>query len=181
MINESARKALELDEEDHECHRILCETSLIWHKFDEAHYHSARGLALNPNDPRLVLQRSYLLAYTGKAEQAIEWAERALKLDPVGPKKYNATLGFVLHDAKRYGEAINVMKRLSRPRAYGHAYLASAHAHLDQLDQAKAHAAQLLALKPGLTISGYVSSLRYGDSEAQEHLLDGLRKAGLPR
>ena len=73
------------------------------------------------------------------------------------------------------------MKRLSRLRTYGHAYLTSAHAHLDQLDEAKVHAAQLLEMKPELTIAGYVRSLRYGGSDAQDHLRDGLPKAGLPQ
>jgi len=179
-INDSARKALELDEEDSECHRILCETSLIRRKFNEAAYHNDRGLALNPNDPRLVLQRGYLLAYMGAAEEGIEWVEMALKLDPVGPEKYNATLGFVLHDAKRYDDAIAVFKRLSRPRGYCHAYLASAHAHLGQTAAAQDYASKLLKKDADFTIATYAKSLRYRDRETSDHLAQGLRKAGLP-
>jgi hypothetical protein len=46
-------QAVSLDENDIECHRIMCRIALIQGKFANSEYHLERALALNPNDARL--------------------------------------------------------------------------------------------------------------------------------
>lgn len=176
----TARKALELDEGDSECHRILCEIYVIQKKYDEAEYHNERGLALNPNDPRLVVQRGYLLAYVGRPDEGVEWVNKVLKLDPFHPENYYANLGIVLHAARRYEDAVDVFKRVPLPQASHHAYLASCHAHSGQGDLAKEHADKILELDPDFTIARYAATLRYKQPDDLDHYLSGLREAGLP-
>jgi adenylate cyclase len=120
----AARKALELDEGDSECHRILSEIYLIQKKYDQAEYHNERGLSLNPNDPRLVVQRGYILAYVGQPDIGVEWVNKVLTLDPFHPENYYANLGIVLHAARRYDDAVVVFKRVPALQASHHAYLA---------------------------------------------------------
>ncbi|NIQ95352.1 MAG: adenylate/guanylate cyclase domain-containing protein, partial [Desulfuromonadales bacterium] len=177
----AAQTALELDEGDSECHRILSEVYLLQKKYDEAEYHNERGLSLNPNDFRLVLQRGYLLAYVGRPDEGINWIDKVLRLDPFHPENYYANLGIVLHAAHRYGEAVEVFKRVPRLQASHHAYLASCHAHLGQGDLAEEHANRVLELEPGFTIASYARTLRYKKAADLEHYLDGLRNAGLPQ
>jgi adenylate cyclase len=62
-----------LDENDTECHRIMCRIALIQAKFEKSGYHLERALALNPNDPRLVVQRGINLTSLGDPEAAIPW------------------------------------------------------------------------------------------------------------
>lgn len=176
----AARKALELDEGDSECHRILSEIYLIQRKHDQAEYHNERGLSLNPNDPRLVVQRGYLLAYVGKPDEGVEWVKKVLKLDPFHPENYYANLVIVLHAAHRHEEAVQVFKRVPHPKAAHHAYLASCHAHLGQNDLANEHANKVLELEPDFTISRYSTTLRYKRPADLDYYMDGLRKAGLP-
>ena len=176
----AAQKALELDEGDSECHRILSEIYLFQRKHDQAEYHNQRGLSLNPNDFRLVVQRGYLLAYLGRAEEGVEWIDKVLKLDPFHPENYYANLGIVLHAAHRYAEAVAVFKRVPRPQTTHHAYLASCHAHLDQSDLAKEHVEKIREQEPGFTIARYAKTLCYKDPADLDHYLAGLREAGLP-
>jgi len=176
----AAQKALELDEGDSECHRILSEIYLLQKKYDEAEYHNERGLSLNPNDFRLVVQRGYLLAYLGRAEEGVEWIKRVLRLDPFHPENYYANFGIVLHAAHRYADAVEIFKRVPRQQAAHQAYLASCHAHLKQGDLAREHAERVLELDPKFTIAGYAKTLRYKNPEDLEHYLTGLRDAGLP-
>ena len=176
----AAQKALELDEADSECHRILAEIYLFQKKYDEAEYHNERGLSLNPNDPRLVVQRGYLLAYVGKPDEGVEWVNKVLKLDPFHPESYYANLGIVLHAAHRYEDAVNVFKRVPLPQVSHLAYLTSCHAHLGQSALAKEHADKILQLEPDFTIASYSTTLRYKQPADFDHYIDGLRKAGLP-
>jgi adenylate cyclase len=176
----AARKALELDEGDSECHRILSEIYLIQRKYDQAEYHNERGLSLNPNDPRLVVQRGYLLAYVGQPDKGVEWVKKVLTLDPFHPENYYANLGIVLHAAHRYEDAVEVFKRVPILQAAHYAYLASCHAHLGQSNLAEEHANKVLELEPDFTIAKYSATLRYKQPADLDHYINGLRKAGLP-
>ena len=59
-------------------------------------------------------------------------------------------------------------------------YLAAAHAHLGQLEAARAAAARLLQDRPDYTIGLAAKITPYQHQADLDHFLDGLRKAGLP-
>ena len=62
-----------------------------------------------------------------------------------------------------------------------HIWLAANLAQLGRLDEARAEAAEVLRLDPKYTIDGTQRRLALNKRpEDTEHLLDGLRKAGLP-
>jgi adenylate cyclase len=61
-----------------------------------------------------------------------------------------------------------------------HLWLASAYAQAGQLGEARKEAAEVLRINPGFTIEGWKRILPYSDPKDAEHLIDGLRKAGLP-
>ena len=77
-------KALSLDENDVECHRLLCEVRMESRRFDQAETHSELPLAMNPNDPRIVAQRGELLTWLGRPDEGVEWIEKAIRVDPFG-------------------------------------------------------------------------------------------------
>jgi adenylate cyclase len=62
-----------------------------------------------------------------------------------------------------------------------HVWLAAGLAQLGQLDEAHAEATEVLRIDPKFTIDGTQRrQALYKRPEDAEHLLDGLRKAGLP-
>jgi len=64
--------------------------------------------------------------------------------------------------------------------AFGHAWLAAAHAQLGQLDEARAAVAELLRLQPGSTIGKRRRIAPFKHAKDDKHFFDALRKAGLP-
>ncbi len=176
----SAQRALEVDESDSECHRILSEIYLIQRKFDQAEYHNNRGLSLNPNDFRLVVQRGYLLAYLGEPDEGVDWINKVIALDPCNPENYYANLGITLHAAGRYQEAIDVFKRVPAPKVRECAYRASCHSHLDQHSEATEQIERLLEMEPESSLRSFSATLMYKQDSDREHVLEGVRKAGLP-
>lgn len=176
----AARKALELDNEDSECHRLMSEIYLIQQKFDEAEHHNERGLALNPNNPRLVVQRGYLLAYIGRPEEGIEWINKVIQLDPVHPEAYYANLAITHHAAGQYEDAIKIFKRVPRLQSKHHAYMVSSHVHLSQKSEALEQARLLQEMDPEFSISRFGRTLQYKNQEVVENFLADLREAGLP-
>ena len=177
---DASRRGLELDEDDSECHRLMSEIYLIQHKFEQAHYHNERGLSLNPNNPRLVVQRGYLLAYSGRPEEGVEWINKVIQLDPVHPEAYYANLGIAFHAAGKYEDSIRVFKQVPSLQSKHHAYLASSHIRLWQEPEAQEQVRLLQELEPEFSISRFGRTLQYEDPGEVEQMLTDLKNAGLP-
>jgi len=79
---------MSIDENDTECHRIMCRIALIQGQFAKSEHHLECAVALNPNDPRLVAQRGINLTFLGDPAAAIPWIERAMRLDPFSAHRY---------------------------------------------------------------------------------------------
>jgi len=64
--------------------------------------------------------------------------------------------------------------------AWNHYSLAIAYAHLGMEQEAKAHVAEVLRLKPDYSEQWVIVQEPYKNPADLQNLLDGLRKAGLP-
>jgi adenylate cyclase len=177
---EEINKAVALDENDVECHRLLCEVCIETRQLDQAVLHNERALAMNPNDPRLVAQKGEVLTWLGQPAEAVEWLETAMRLDPHGAPARAHLLGRALFGARRYAEALEAFRRIRSPRPGHLAFMAACAAQLGRADEARERAAAAVALKPDLAISSFVKGLFYREAGDRDHLAAALRKAGLP-
>ena len=87
---ENISRALEVNENDFECHRMLSAVYLSRHEYQLAEEHGRRAYDMNPNDPRVLAGYGEVLARVGKANEAIELLEKALSLDPVPQGQINS-------------------------------------------------------------------------------------------
>jgi adenylate cyclase len=125
------------------------------------------------------------LTYAGEPARAIEVLEANIRLDPFQPNMY-AFIGFrgtANYMLKRYGEAVRLFRE-SASRAPNlqarHLELAAAYAQSGLLEEARKEAAEVLRINPGFTIESWKRLAPFKDPKDAEHLIDGLRKAGLP-
>ena len=75
--------ALEVDQNDFECHRILSEVNLSMHDFELALESGKKAFNLNPNDPRVISVYGEILLRIGKFEEGIKMLEKAYQLEPI--------------------------------------------------------------------------------------------------
>ncbi len=176
----SARRALALDENDSRCHRALSHIYAHLHQYDRAEFHSTRSIALNPNDALAALGMAVVLRYLGRAEEAIEWARKAMQLNPYHPNWYWSSLARMLHTAGRYAEALDAYSRIAERPSFYHAYVAACHAELGQMEEARAHAALALEARPDFSVGAWGKSIPFKNEADLQRFLGGLRKAGLP-
>jgi adenylate cyclase len=176
----SARRALALDENDSRCHRILSTIYIYLRQYDRAEFHSDRSIALNPNDALAALYRAGLLRRLGRAEEGVEWARRAMRLNPYHPNWYWDAFANVLHTAGRYAEALEAYGRIVERPSFYHAYVAACHAELGQIEEAQRHAALALQVKPDFSVSTWGERLPFKYEADLQRFLAGMRKAGLP-
>jgi len=150
--------------------------------FDAATAAAERALALNPNfaDYRL----AQIFYSVGEPARAIAIAKLQMRLDPFHPHFAPLMAGVAHYHLKEYHDAQHwLTEAIGRApnHQYGHAFLAATYAQLGRMEDARAEASEVLRLNPRYSINGtqtHVSILKR--AEDLEHLVDGLRKAGLP-
>ena len=181
QINQLVETAARLDENDTECHRIMCRIALIQGHFAKSEHHLERALALNPNDPRLVVQRGINLTCLGDPDAAIPWIQRAMRIDPFSASRYYLDLVRALFMAGRPTEAIAVLERTTREHHDHYLWLAACHAAAGNDATAHEAARKAIALRSDLSVAAiFGRGPPWKRAEDKTRLADALLQAGLP-
>jgi adenylate cyclase len=176
-----AQKALALDPATTRAYRVLAQTNLYRKRYDLALAQVDRALEFNPSDANNYAYRGSILAWAGRATEALPWLEGALRFDRADGFAA-ARLCMVYYLLRRYTEAVDVCDRaLSRnpgrnTQMITHPVLAAAYAELGQQQDADGERAITAHLWPLLDAHTFAAQL--GTQEAQDHMLEGLKKAG---
>jgi adenylate cyclase len=179
---QSAERALQLDPNLPQAHAQLGYVLGFSAKPDAAVAEFERALVLNPNftDWRYAA----VLAFAGQAERAIEVAKAHLRVDPFALPIARGYLGLAYLLARRHADAVSQIREFTTQAPnhyYARAWLAAAYGHLGQLKEAQTQAAELFRLDPGFVSNQANNRLpKYFRPQDAQHILDGLRKAGLP-
>ena len=174
------QKALSLDENESEAHRIL--GAIYLHRdrqFEKAEHHITRAVNLNPNDANTAAKAAELFSFTSRSQEAVASVKRAMSLNPRHPDWYWQELGLALYVGDQYTEAIDAFNRIANLVEFDYAYLAACHVALDEVEQAKSNVANLLRMKPRASIRYYEKTQPYKNEADLKRFLNALRKAGL--
>jgi tetratricopeptide (TPR) repeat protein len=142
------------------------------------------ALAVSPSTALAYILGSVILGWTGEAERAIEWGERAMRLSPFDPWAFAAFHSFILgHFLRgRYEAAAMAAYRavqLNPAHSISYMLLAAPLAKLGRIEQAKAAAARVLELQPAFRYGRHFSGVDCAPALAAS-LAEALRDAGLP-
>lgn len=178
-----ARRALELDDGLAEVHFVSAFVALFRRDHEDAIRELDRALALRPSYADAYALLAYVLYFAGRPEQARPTLDRATRLNPRIPSAYLMTRSEIDLAQGRYDDAIFALERAlainpASPRM--HLLLAAAYAHGGRTADARWTIEQLTLLYPTVTLSRLQGTFPFKDPAHLEHLLDGLRKAGLP-
>ena len=184
-IESFARRAVALDAANAEARSYLG-----WALYKRADYEGALAeieyaLATSPN---LAIAHAILgatLVFSGRPKEGIAALERSIRLDPRGPQSAvrlnQITLGFYL--CREYAAAVEAAKRTIRSYPYyPHSYrwLAAALGQLNRSDEAKKALEQAMAIAPATFDMFVLRGVPWVRPEDHAHMLEGLRKAGMP-
>ncbi|AFL49949.1 adenylate/guanylate cyclase domain-containing protein [Sinorhizobium fredii] len=171
-------RALALDDNDADVHRILAAVNVNNNELTTARYHQERALALNPNYDLVVVQQGELLTWLGRPEEGVEWIRKAMRLNPHHPERFWSHLGKAHFSARRYGEAIEAFMHLSVMDHVQHAFVAACYGWLGDDIAAAAHMKKVRALAPDFDLESFLATLHYVQESDTQHIRDGLVKAG---
>ncbi len=138
-----AHRALELDERDALPHVIIGKVLLYRREFEKAGWYYDRALTLSPHDPQILTEAVNGDVFLGRPELAVTHVELAMKLNPYHPNDYHASALYAYLFARDFERAVESFRRLhSTPIIDIPACVAVACAHLDRLDEGRAHLAE---------------------------------------
>lgn len=186
------QKAVALDDQDSRAHYAVGHAYICLGEHDMAEFHADQALALNPAEYHNLCFKGYLLACTGRHEESESFFSQSIRRNPLSPKSCYCGVGLSRYLASRYDDATPMLNRLSGFSYVQHKLtgLAAAHAQLGNEGRAiEVLRKYYTRLDPALTaelgneitrwqahMSNLYSFLKPDDLE---HLLEGLRKAGL--
>jgi TolB-like protein len=177
---ESARKAMSLDDTDPWCQSMMGFVLTHRGQRELAGPFFDRAVALNPSDVQMIYLRAWWLARTGRASEALDTLDLAMRYDPFPPTWFWEIRGLALFALRKYEDVIHALSRMSHLHVWDHAYIAACHAFLHRPAEARTAASEALRVDPPFTVSRYAPVEEYTLPAELEHLLEGMRMAGLP-
>ncbi len=176
----AARRAVELDSSGHRGYQALA-LVLFYRRETQAFRTAAeKALALNPMDGCNIAHLGSFIAYAGEWERGCALVENALQLNPNHPGWFWFPLFFNAYRKRDYSGALNYALKINLPGFHStHAVLAAAYGQLGQREEAAKAVQELLKLRPDFAMIARPGLAMRHDPELVEHMIDGLRKAGL--
>jgi adenylate cyclase len=175
---EFVRKALALDDTVPYAHAILSVLLAYQQHYTAAIAEADRAIALAPNLGGNYLWVAEALNTSGKPAEALEIAQKAMRVDPVNRNLYLLEVGVAFLWMGRPNEAVTVLKRflVSYPDYVGgRVVLAAAYVECGMMEQAHATAAQVMKLSPQYSLEAGA----FRGLPPSNHFISNLRKAGL--
>ena len=172
-LQTSIQKAQELDENDLECNRILCEINKLFEDFEKSEYYGRKAYDMNPNDPRVVCAYGELKVLTGRAEEGTELLIKAYELDPVGMGASNADkrLGDVMFGAYvkgDYEQCLEYDRKVGKKHPIAWAAKIASLSSLSQTQEKEAELSKFAAAYPDIVLGDEIDKLHFQDAEVKK-------------
>jgi len=177
-----AQKALSIDDANPKAYDLMGWLHYYQRDFDQAIEYEKKAVALSPNDHWRVHCLGYMMLYTGRYEDAIALAKRSLRLSPSEGHLQLYILGWAHYRLKQYNEGIAALKKcivLNPQWIFAYLYLTAIYSELEQDEEAKHYAEQVLRIDPEFNIEGHWKVYPDKIQAEVERMNRAWRKAGL--
>ncbi len=180
-FHQYSQKAYELDADNPEALVMYSRSYNIKKDLVQRNEYAKKALDANPSHPDTNYDYGLSLCNEQRFEEALVFINKAIDMDPANKDRFEGFLP-LLFMAMRDNE--NSLKWLLKMREQDDhsrylGWLACVYAHIDDMDKAKEHLQKFLDERPEIkTISDY---RRVTPAIAEEYIIDGLTKAGLPQ
>ena len=180
---ECAEKSLKIDDHQPDAHAMLGCLALHQHEHEKAIELGRKAVELGPSIADNLVILGMILNYSGRADEGIEWIEKAMRLSPHYSDWYLGLIGVGYYALGRYEQAIAADEaRLVRnpDNFFSEFRLAAIYQKLGRNKEARNHAVRALRKNPSLSLSQIAFSEPYEDPKVLQDYLGLLRSAGMP-
>jgi adenylate cyclase len=182
LAADAAQKAFALDDADPTVYSTFTNLYVMQRRYDEAIASAERDLEISPGGARAHISMAIALRWAGRYEEAVTFAEQAIRLNPYPPSTYFRLVGSAYAAVGRYDEALVAYKKalqLNPNDIFTHLSLATVYVSLGRIQDARAEAREVLRIHPKFSVEAFSTRLTYKNQADTERLVDALHKAGL--
>ena len=169
----SVTKALEIDPNDPEGHRIMGAIKLEARDYELARYHHEKARELCPSDAYIRARYATLLIYLGEPEQALEEIHLAMRIDPFCPDLLFEDEGICQFWLGNLSEATESFRKLKVPTRNSLFYLAATLSKMAEAEKATETLKQARTTT-GLSVARFVQSQAYREEKRSQELRETL-------
>ena len=177
-----AQKALAIDDSTPLAHSLLSIFYTLKREYDKSIAEGERAVALDPGSSDAQLVYGMSLNYSGRSEEAIPIFVKAIRLNPLGETGHFIHLAIAYRATGRYEEAVSANKKAlqrSPDNIFAHLNLAANYILMDQEEEARAEAAEVLRINPKFSLDSFAKIIPFKDQSVIDNFINALRKAGL--
>ena len=182
LAMELGQHAVELDEANPHAYFAVAAAASWMKQHQRAAVAAENCLAISPNFAEGHAVLGLILVYSGKPREAIASLNKAMRLDPHYRDIFLHLLALAHVQLKEYEQAVAALKRrlVRKPESdISRVLLAATHGHLGNIEESRTQWAEALRINPDYSLDHRRKILPYRNPADFEHLLDGLRRAGL--
>jgi TolB-like protein/DNA-binding winged helix-turn-helix (wHTH) protein len=181
---EAANRAVEIAPNDAFVRGLVARAAWMACQPDLLRIETMRAIALNPHDPQNLGPLGNLMAYAGFWDEGVSLAEKGIALTaPSTPRWWWWAIAKRAWAREDYGLAFDAFRQSYVEQLWlSHLHMAYTLPFLDRTEEARAHVATLLKMRPGFTIreaDAYYKMWCFAPSY-RDKMRDALRTAGLP-
>ena len=166
----SLKKAMELDPNDPEAHRIMGAVKLLVEgDMETAIFHHEKAIEICPSDTFHIARYAILLCYLGEPERGLAEIDRAMRIDPFCSDLIFETQGLCFSLIKKYDDALSSFKKMQIETRTSNFYQALCYKELDDSDKAKNYL-ELALSESNMSIEKFVSSQYFQDDQTSKYL-----------
>ncbi len=179
---EAARKAATLDDQNDGVHSLMGQIFLLRKELEKAIIEYKRAIHLNPNNDTAYIWLGFILAYSGAHAEAVDFCQKAIRLNPLAPSYYFSNLGVAYRENGQYGKAIEAIEKsieIEPTNIITHIALTITYSLWGREKDAKKAAKQVLKNDHEFSVEKFVKLLPIKNEERRKQIVEAMRKAGL--
>lgn len=173
-----ADRAAELDPLDGRALRERGRAHLYMRRYDESLKAFDAAIALNPDDADILSDYADALAHFGEPQRGLPYSRKALELNVMQPDDYVWTLGSIHFQLGEYQAALDALRPMDGNPATARLLSACA-ARAGDKDLARRYSQLVRETYPRFEVASVRDIVPNRNRVDAEHLIDGLRLAGL--
>ena len=159
------QKAIELDQNEAETHRIMGSIQMYRGNFEAAEYHHQRAMELNPSDAYIKARSAAFYTFKGEPAHALKLIEAAVSQDPYLPVYCIEERGIALFALHRLEEALSALYAMPFQTFRSRCYEAACRGSMEDQIGAKQAITKALQIHPTLTVSEFGQREAFQDRE----------------
>jgi len=170
----SVNRAMEIDPDDPEAHRILGAVKLMFEgDMEKAIYHHKKAIEICPSDTFHIARYAVLLSYLGEVDEALDQIDQALRINPFGSDLIFETQGVCKYLQNSFVEAIDAFKNMQVDTRISLFYAAACNKRLGNSEEA-IEKLQIAQVESGMDIEKFVATQLFQDQSTSNNLLADL-------